>query len=166
MPVLRASAKMHALDEGNHSAQTWLTMTGSIYYLSLALAYLGRRAADPELRVAVSSQEDEMRVGMANVFVVIDNDSKWHFQTLALRMHQVRSGRVRYGGIRRSSASPRPHCDGTPSSSVWPSPRQTPGPPCPHPSDRRLFGHRPGRRQARHAHGNRFADGADQRFEA
>ena len=43
------------------------------------------------------------------------------------------SGQVRYGGIRRSSASP---CDGTPSVSVWPSPRQTPGPPCPYPSDR------------------------------
>ena len=37
-------------------------------------------------------------------------------------------GRVRYGGIRPSIASPRPPCDGTPSSSVWPSPRQTPGP--------------------------------------
>ena len=35
---------------------------------------------------------------------------------------------VRYGGIRRSSASPRPPCDGTPSASVWPSPRQTSGP--------------------------------------
>ena len=43
---------------------------------------------------------------------------------------------VRYGGIRRCSASPRPPCDGTPSASVWPSPRQTPGPPCPYPSDR------------------------------
>ena len=42
----------------------------------------------------------------------------------------------RYEGIRRSSASPRPPCDGTSSASVWPSPRQTPGPPCPHPSDR------------------------------
>ena len=41
---------------------------------------------------------------------------------------------VRYGVIRRSSASPRPPCDGTPSASVWPSPRQTPGPPCPYPS--------------------------------
>ena len=49
------------------------------------------------------------------------------------------SGQVRYGGIRRSSASPRPPCDGTPSSSVWPSPRQTPGPPCPYPSDRPQF---------------------------
>ena len=26
-------------------------------------------------------------------------------------------------------------CDGTPSAFVWPSPRQTPGPPCPHLSD-------------------------------
>ena len=43
---------------------------------------------------------------------------------------------ISYGGIRRSSASPHPSCDGTPSASVWPSPRQTPGPPCPHPSDR------------------------------
>ena len=36
----------------------------------------------------------------------------------------------------RGSASPRPRCDGTPSASVWSSPRQTPGPPCPYPSDR------------------------------
>ena len=41
------------------------------------------------------------------------------------------AGQVRYGGIRRSSASPRPPCDGTPSASVWPSPRQAPGPSCP-----------------------------------
>ena len=47
-----------------------------------------------------------------------------------------RSGQVRSGGIYRSSASPRPTCDCTPSASVWPSPRQTPGPPCPHPPDR------------------------------
>ena len=40
------------------------------------------------------------------------------------------------GGILRSSASPRPPCDGNPSASVWPSPRQTPCPPCPHLSDR------------------------------
>ena len=46
------------------------------------------------------------------------------------------SGQVRYGGIRRSSASPRPPCDGVPSASVWPSPRQTPAPSCPHPSYR------------------------------
>ena len=45
-------------------------------------------------------------------------------------------GQVRYGGIRRSSASPRPPCDGTPSASVCPSPRQTPAPPCPYSSDR------------------------------
>ena len=36
-------------------------------------------------------------------------------------------GQVTYESIRRSSASPRPPCDGTPSTSVWPSPRQTPG---------------------------------------
>ena len=41
-------------------------------------------------------------------------------------------GHIRCGGIRRSSASPRPPCDDTPSASVW----QTPGPPCPYPSDR------------------------------
>ena len=40
------------------------------------------------------------------------------------------------GEISRSSASPRPPCDGTPSASVWPSPGQTPGPSCPYPSDR------------------------------
>ena len=47
-----------------------------------------------------------------------------------------RSGQVRYGGIRRSSASPRPPSDGNPSTSVWPSPSQTPGPSSPYPSDR------------------------------
>ena len=40
-------------------------------------------------------------------------------------------GEIRYGGIRQSSSSPRPPCDGTPSASVCPSPRQTPGPSCP-----------------------------------
>ena len=43
---------------------------------------------------------------------------------------------VRYGGIHRSSPSPRPPCNGIPSASVWPSPRRTPGPPCPYPSFR------------------------------
>ena len=43
---------------------------------------------------------------------------------------------VRYGDKRRSSASPRPFCDGSLSASIWPSPRQTLGPPCPNPSDR------------------------------
>ena len=46
------------------------------------------------------------------------------------------SSHVRYGAIRRCSASPRSPCDGTPSASIWPSPRQTPGPSCPYPSDR------------------------------
>ena len=54
-------------------------------------------------------------------------------------------------GICRSSASPRPPCDGTPSSSVWPSPRQTPGPSCPYPPDRTPSSHRPDRCHARHA---------------
>ena len=48
----------------------------------------------------------------------------------------VRSGQVRYGGNGRSSASPRPSCDGTSSASIWPSPRQTPCPLCQYPSDR------------------------------
>ena len=43
---------------------------------------------------------------------------------LAVRLGLVRSGQV--CGQRRSSASPRPPCDGTPSASFWPSPRQTP----------------------------------------
>ena len=34
---------------------------------------------------------------------------------------------------------------------VWPSPRQTPGPSCPYPSDRPPSGHRSSRGQARHA---------------
>ena len=46
----------------------------------------------------------------------------------------VRSGHV--WEVRWGSASPRPPRDGTPSASVWPSPRQTPGPPGPYPSDR------------------------------
>ena len=36
--------------------------------------------------------------------------------------------------------------------SVWPLPRQTPGPSCPYPSYRPPSGHCPGRRQALHAH--------------
>ena len=60
--------------------------------------------------------------------------------------------KVRYGGIRHSSVSPRPPCDGTPSSFIWPSPRQTPGPSCPYPSDRPPSGHHQGRRHARHAY--------------
>ena len=61
-------------------------------------------------------------------------------------------GQVRCGSIRPSSASPRPLCDGTPSSYVWPSPRQTPGSSCPYPSDRPPSGHRPDRQQDRHFH--------------
>ena len=53
---------------------------------------------------------------------------------LAVRLGLVRSGQV--CGQRRSSASPRPPCDGTPSAFVWPSPRQTPSPSCLCPSDR------------------------------
>ena len=63
-----------------------------------------------------------------------------------------RSGQVRYGGIRRSCESLRPSCDGTPSSSVWPSPRQTSGPSCSFSLERPPSGHLPDRRQARHAH--------------
>ena len=59
--------------------------------------------------------------------------------------------RKKCGEIRRSSASPRPPCDGISSVSeaeviplpsqidslsIWPSSRQTPDPPCPYPSDR------------------------------
>ena len=43
---------------------------------------------------------------------------------------------IRYGGIRRSSASPRSPRDGIPSASVCPSPRTKRGLPCPYPSDR------------------------------
>ena len=57
---------------------------------------------------------------------------------------QVRPGQV-------SGHTPEQR-DGTPSSSVWPSPMQTPGPPCPYLSDRPPSGHRPGRSQARLAH--------------
>ena len=64
---------------------------------------------------------------------------KCHFVTGIQNCEKIRfvwSGQVRYEGIRRSSASPRPPCDGTHSASVGPSPRQTPGPSCPYPSDR------------------------------
>ena len=46
------------------------------------------------------------------------------------------TGQVRFGGIHRSSALPRPPCDVTPSASAWPSTRQTPGPPCQYSLDR------------------------------
>ena len=52
---------------------------------------------------------------------------------LTISATHVRSGKVKYGGIRPNSASPRPPCDGIPSASIWPSPRQTP---CPYRSDR------------------------------
>ena len=47
-----------------------------------------------------------------------------------------RSGQVKYGGIRRSSAWPHPPCDGALFASVWSSPWQTPGRPCPYLSER------------------------------
>ena len=42
-------------------------------------------------------------------------------------------GQIRYGGIHRSSVSPRPPCDGTSPASVWLPPRQMPGPRLPYP---------------------------------
>ena len=63
----------------------------------------------------------------------------WLLTNVSLQIvssHITTHHQVRCGGIQRSSASPRPPCDGTPSSSVWPSPRQTPVPSCPYPSDR------------------------------
>ena len=52
------------------------------------------------------------------------NWAQWPLRSLSL------SGQFSVSYIRQSSASPRPPCDGTISLvSVWPSPRQTPGPP-------------------------------------
>ena len=59
-----------------------------------------------------------------------------HMSVYLLDKCEIRSSQGQVWGIRRSSASPRPPCDGTPSASVWPSPRRTPGPLCPYPSDR------------------------------
>ena len=68
-------------------------------------------------------------------YVSVEYVSRWTWNN--------RSGQVRYGGIRRSCASPRPTRDGIPS------------------------GHRPGRRQARHAHTwNRTPHGAINRHKA
>ena len=68
------------------------------------------------------------------------NFIKYIFSVFSIYVFRLwASGQFRYGDIRRSSVSPRPTCDGIPSASVWPSPRQTPDPPrppCPHPSDR------------------------------
>ena len=87
------------------------------------------------------------RIEIVDVFSSVEiypqNETK--IKNLAHNSCQVRSGMGTY-------ASPRPPCDGTPSPSVWPSPRQTPGPPCAYPSDRPASGHHPDRRQARHAH--------------
>ena len=53
-------------------------------------------------------------------------------QMFAPHSSQWPSRQVRHG----CSASPRPPCDGTPSAYVWPSPRPTPSPSCPYPSDK------------------------------
>ena len=89
----------------------------------------------------------------SGILIVIFNLAEWPRLAQVTSRRSARSDghQVRYGNIRRSSASPRPPCDGTPSASVWSSPRQTPGPSCPYPSERPSSGHRPGRRQTRHA---------------
>ena len=46
------------------------------------------------------------------------------------------TGRVKHGGIYRSSALRHPPCDGTTSASVWPSSRYTRAPSYPYTSDR------------------------------
>ena len=56
--------------------------------------------------------------------------TRWTFATLIVGFS---TGMGTYAGAARRRVPP---CDGTPWSSVWPSPRQTPGPPCPYPSDR------------------------------
>ena len=56
------------------------------------------------------------------------------FPVSTIRRHNA-ACQVRYGSIRGSSASSRPPCDDIPSAFVWPSPRHTPGPPGPYPSD-------------------------------
>ena len=60
-------------------------------------------------------------------------DSRQNMQTQGLGDRLA--GQVSYGGIRRSSASPCPPRTSTTSVAVWPSPRQTPGRPCPYPSN-------------------------------
>ena len=62
----------------------------------------------------------------------------------SLRINQLsllRVGQGQVGGIRRSSASPRPPCDGTHSATVLPPPRRTPGPQTPVCAYRRAIFH-------------------------
>ena len=47
---------------------------------------------------------------------------------MGVKLNVLREGQVRYGSMRQSSASLRPISAGTPGASVWPSPRQMPGP--------------------------------------
>ena len=80
--------------------------------------------------------------GSIDICLIVGGDSKprgatgekcgmhsFHFKCITQTSGQI-------WGQRRNSASPRPPCDGTPSSPVRPSPRQTPGPSRPYPSGR------------------------------
>ena len=95
----------------------WETIYGTVYMIPLYLMTLPR--------VKISSDDSSQRNQST-----LDINPQRNQSTTYRNPTQVRSG---MGGIRRSSASPRPPpCDGIPSPSVWPSPRQTP---CPYPSD-------------------------------
>ena len=84
-----------------------------------SLSFLARNENDFELRKA-----SLLCAGSANDVAKLGNENMTRLYT---------ASQVKYGGIRRSSASPRPPCDVTPSASVWPSPMQTSGPPCLYP---------------------------------
>ena len=69
-----------------------------------------------------------------------------HDGAISMSWYRFRSGMGTYAGAARRGI----HL--THSAFVWPSPRQTPGPSFPYPSDGTTSVHRPGKRQDRHAH--------------
>ena len=68
----------------------------------------------------------------AGVMINMEMRIFWLFHLPAI--DPLLRSQVRYGSIHRKL--PRTFYNGTRSASDWPSPRQTPGPPCPFPSDR------------------------------
>ena len=95
--------------------------------------HLSSISSNSDVQIPICSISDEDKSSdIVEVFLLLSTTLPSQCGAAAERLtrniYSVESGQVRYVSIHRSSASPRPPCDGTPSASVWPSPRQTPGP--------------------------------------